>query len=100
MDDSKPEALPVSAIKRIIREIADRPADPARRAAAEADPWRWYCRVCGDRGDAVDPGTRDRAAKAHLEQALCGRHEITGWETAGRLLHVWTYPASAVAWQN
>ena len=83
-------------IERIMR-----PADPARLAAEEAartDPWRWYCRLCGAKGEAPDPDARDQAARAHLEQTRCGRHGVTGWATAGRMLHVWTYPASAVAW--
>lgn len=62
------------------------------------DPWRWYCRLCGAEGDAAAPDTRDQAAREHLKQAPCGRHELTGWAIAGRLLHVWTYPRSAVAW--
>jgi len=102
MDAAAPDD-PAGAIARIIRDIADRPIDPARLAAKEAartDPWRWYCRHCGEKGEAADPATRDQAGKAHLEQAPCGRHEITGWVTAGRLLHVWTYPKSAIAWQN
>ena len=88
-------------IGRIIRDITERPVDLARLAAEEAartDPWRWYCRLCGAKGEAAGPGARDDVARAHLAQAPCGRHGITGWSSAGRLLHVWTYPGSAVAW--
>lgn len=67
---------------------------------ARTDPWRWYCRLCGAKGEAADPAARDQAARDHLAQAPCGRHELTGWAAAGRLLHVWTYPVSAVAWDN
>jgi hypothetical protein len=89
------------AIERIIRDITERPIDYDQLAAEQAartDPWRWYCRLCGAKGEAADPGTRDQAGLAHLEQTPCGRHGITGWVTTGRLLHVWTYPRSAVAW--
>jgi hypothetical protein len=93
--------LPEEVADRIIREILGRPVDYIRLAAEQAartDPWRWYCRLCGARGEAADPGTRDAAARAHLESEPCGRHDCTGWAEAGRLLHVWTYPRSVIAW--
>jgi hypothetical protein len=90
-----------------LREIALNPPTPAEIAAREAartDPWRWYCRTCGARG-AVDDGPgarelRDREAGEHLCETDCGRHEIAGREESGRLLHVWTYPRSAVTRWN
>jgi len=79
----------------LIRRICENPPDPEKLAAAEAartDPWRWYCRTCGERGEAPEPGTRDEGAAAHLASTPCGRHAIPGRAEAGRLLHVWTYP--------
>ncbi len=64
------------------------------------DPWRWYCRICGAEGEAAEEAVRDLDAAAHLEDTPCGRHAVTGWVTSGRLLHVWSYPASAVAWKG
>jgi hypothetical protein len=90
-----------------LREIALNPPTPAEIAAREAartDPWRWYCRTCGAEG-AVNDGTgareyRDKAAEEHLRETRCGRREVTAREESGRLLHVWTYPRSAVAQWN
>ena len=84
-------------------DILSRPVDYEKLAAEEAartDPWRWYCRLCGA-GGAVDdgPGARERRdedAAGHLFATPCGRHEIAGRAESGRLLHVWTYPQSAV----
>jgi hypothetical protein len=84
----------------ILRDILENPPDPARLAAEEAartDPWRWYCRLCGATGEAANRQPRDELAREHLDKAPCGRYEVTGWASSGRLLHVWTYPASAVA---
>ena len=78
-------------------------SDYARLVAEEVawtprtDPWRWYCRICGAKGKAPESSERDEAARAHLDGTGCGRHEVTGWSQSGRLLHVWTYPASAAA---
>lgn len=86
-----------------LREIAlnpDYPAQKAAREAARTDPWRWYCRICGATGEDPDPGGRDREAGEHLRTTSCGAHEITGHEESGRLLHVWTYPRSAVTQWN
>lgn len=86
---------------RILQAIAENPPDPAvitAREAARTDPWRWYCRICGATGEAAKRQPRDEAARAHLEQAPCGSHDVTGWAESGRLLHVWTYPRSAIAW--
>ena len=85
---------------RVISELLFRPVDYAKLAAEEAartDPWRWYCRICGAKGEAPESSERDEAARAHLDETECGRHEVTGWTGSGRLLHVWTYPASAAA---
>ena len=86
-----------------LREIALNPPAPAELAAREAartDPWRWYCRTCGATGEDPDPGGRDWEAGEHLRTTSCGAHEITGYEESGRLLHVWTYPRSAVTQWN
>lgn len=90
-----------------LREIALNPPTPAQIAAREAartDPWRWYCRLCGAQG-AFDHGPgarelRDKAAEEHLTGTRCGRFEVPAREESGRLLHVWTYPRSAVAQWN
>ena len=78
--------------------LAARPVDWEKLAAGEAartDPWRWYCRLCGARGEAADRDARDRDAGEHLRTAPCGRHGVAGRAGAGRLLHVWTYPLPA-----
>ena len=82
------------AIAKLLRDIWENPPDPGKLAAAEAartDPWRWYCRICGAKGEAAGPGARDTAAMSHLGNAGCGRHPTLGRAMAGRLLHVWTY---------
>ena len=96
-------------LQRIL-EIVSRPIDYEALAAEEAartDPWRWYCRLCGATGSvdhSGDRGTdemaRDVAGMTHLTETRCGRHDVRGWEKSGRLLHVWTYPRSAVAHYN
>lgn len=70
------------------------------RARARPGPWPWYCRLCGATGEAPTEEDRDAAGRAHLKQTRCGQHAVTGWATAGKLLHVWTYPASAIAGWN
>lgn len=72
----------------------------AAEEAARTDPWRWYCRLCGQRGEASTEEERDAGAAAHMRDTPCGRHEIHRAEKAGRLLHVWSYPRSAVAQLN
>lgn len=87
----------------MLRDLALNPPAQAEldaKTAARADPWRWYCRLCGDKGEAPTEHERDALGRAHLNETSCGRHEVTGWEKAGRLLHVWTFPASAVAPTN
>jgi hypothetical protein len=64
------------------------------------DSWRWYCRLCGAKGEAAAIGGRDNAAAAHMRDTPCGRHEIHRAEAWGRLLHVWSYPRSAIACFN
>ncbi len=80
---------------RLIRDIAERPIDYGKLAAREAvrtDPWRWYCRLCGQRGECPEKQERDEAAMAHTRQCPNGPpHELLGWAEAGRLVHVWTY---------
>lgn len=86
-----------------LRKIVEQPADLEKLAAREAartDPWRWYCRLCGATGEDPDRGGRDWEAGEHLRITRCGRYEITGSAEAGRLLHVWTYPRSAVTRWN
>jgi hypothetical protein len=90
-----------------LREIALNPPTSeqiAAREAARTDPWRWYCRLCGA-GGAVSDGLgareyRDKAAEEHLRETRCGRFEVCAREESGRLLHVWTYPRTAVARWN
>jgi hypothetical protein len=55
------------------------------------DPWRWYCRLCGARGEAATEPVRNAAAAEHLRTTECGRHHQPGRAIAGRLLHVWTF---------
>ena len=69
-------------------------------SAERTDPWRWYCRLCGAKGEAATSEDRDSEAAAHMRDTPCGRHEIHRAETAGRLLHVWSYPRSAAAHLN
>jgi hypothetical protein len=86
---------------RIIRGIAERPVDYEKpEEAARTDPWRWYCRLCGAEGEAAASEDRDDEAASHLRDTRCGRHGIHRAETAGRLLHVWSYPRSAAARLN
>ena len=76
------------------------PVNQERLAAREAertDPWRWYCRLCGAKGEATLAAARDDAAADHLRTTPCGRHEIHKTEESGRLLHVWSYPREAVS---
>lgn len=78
----------------IVDDILSRPVDYEKLAAEEAartDPWRWYCRLCGAKGEEPDSDARDREASGHLASTACGRHAVTGRAEAGRLLHVWTY---------
>jgi len=82
-------------LSRLVDEILSRPVDREKLAAEEAartDPWRWYCRLCGTRGEAAERGDRDRDARAHLADTRCGRHAVVRTEEAGRLMHVWTHP--------
>jgi hypothetical protein len=87
----------------LARQVIEHGVDYEKLAAGEAartDPWRWYCRLCGATG-AVDDGRgarerRDEEAAGHLSGTPCGQHEIRGRTESGRLLHVWTYPRSAV----
>jgi hypothetical protein len=64
----------------------DPPGKVEATQAARTDPWRWYCRLCGEEGS--DP-SRDGAAWAHVEAAH-GLGDLRSAE-AGRLLHVWSY---------
>ena len=56
------------------------------------DPWRWYCRLCGERGERQTGLERDEAALSHTGNCPSGPpHELLGWASEGRLVHVWTY---------
>ena len=85
------------ALERLIDKILQ-PIDYAAIAAHEAartDPWVYYCRLCGQR-ESIPHGIgaqeeRDALARLHLATTRCGRGRSIGWETSGRLLHVWTY---------
>lgn len=84
MSDSDWPAL----AERILADLRENPPSLevlAADTAARTDPWRWYCRLCGSKGDAAEPEARDEAARAHLRETPCGRHEVTGWAAAGRL---------------
>jgi hypothetical protein len=88
---------------KVLRDLAGNPAGEEKLAAEEAaraDPWCWYCRLCGARGSEPGREARDTAARAHLGETPCGRHAVTGWAEAGHLLHVWTWPRSAAAQHN
>ena len=90
-------------LEAIVEQVLSRPVDLEALAAEEAartDPWRWYCRLCGTKGEAGREDERDAGAALHLETTPCGRHAMTGTARAGRLLHVWTYPPSAGAQMN
>jgi hypothetical protein len=103
-DEPQPREDVTGYLADLAQRIMERGIDWEKLAAQEAartGPWGWYCRLCGATG-AVDDGTgardaRDKDARAHLAEMPCGRYEITGWAEAGRLLHVWSYPRSAVA---
>ena len=56
-----------------------------------ADPFRWYCRLCGSGGEHECRDTRDRLAQEHLEQSDCGLGIRLGKAETGRVLEVWTY---------
>jgi hypothetical protein len=90
----------------VIRSLAETALNwdlAALQAAAEAEarsrpgPWHWYCRLCGEKGEAVSEQERDDLARTHLDETPCGRHPVPGRASSGKLLHVWTYPASAAA---
>jgi hypothetical protein len=72
----------------------------AEEEAARADPWRWYCRLCGATGEEDTAEEQVRSARAHLTETPCGRHGVRREEKWGRLIHVWSYPVSAVARLN
>jgi hypothetical protein len=89
----------------VCRMLGWPPADYGKLAAEAEDahrddPWVWYCRACASKGTEPDRDARDDAARTHLAETPCGRHAVTGWSEAGHLLHVWTYPLSAVARYN
>ena len=56
-----------------------------------ADPFRWYCRLCGSGGEHELRDTRDRLAQEHLERSDCGLGIRLGKAETGRVLEVWTY---------
>jgi len=94
-------------LTRLAMQIIERGVDYEKLAAEEAartDPWRWYCRLCGVQGAVADgPGARERRdeeAAGHLSGTPCGRYEIEARSESGRLLHVWSYPRSAVTQWN
>ena len=91
------------ALTERIIEMVSRPIDWEKYAAEQAartDPWCWYCRLCGASGQDPDEGGRDWEAGEHLRTTRCGRFPVVGSARAGRMLHVWTYPASALAELN
>lgn len=106
--DRQEHAAKFSALaERIMRDLAEHPPDPVKAqmealAAAEArgDPWRWYCRLCGAKGEAAARDDRDAGAAEHLAATRCGRGAIHPQAEAGRLLHVWSYSPAAVATLN
>jgi hypothetical protein len=97
----------IEKLAEIAQQVIEQGVDYEKLAeeeAARTDPWRWYCRLCGAEG-AVSDGLgareyRDKAAEEHLRETRCGRFEVPAREESGRLLHVWTYPRTAVAQWN
>ena len=90
-------------LEALARRVMEHGIDREKLAAEEAartDPWRWYCRLCGAKGEAAIAADRDAQAVAHMRDTRCGQHEIHRSEAAGRLLHVWSYPRSAAAQLN
>jgi hypothetical protein len=54
--------------------------------------WKWYCRLCGERGQALTEAARDGVAFDHL-YACDDRPELMiGQARWGKQLHVWSYP--------
>lgn len=86
------------SIQRLL-ELAFDPVEQAERAIRLAHyyehectrPWRWYCRLCGAKGEAPERAGRDAQARDHLASTDCGCGAIKGRAESGRLTHVWTY---------
>lgn len=64
----------------------------AKRAAERTDPWRWYCRLCGEEGESDSRVVSREAAYAHIADGqVCGRGAVKDQAESGRLLHVWSW---------
>jgi hypothetical protein len=87
----------VSDTERLVTRILallDDPALPQKVAEAQAariDPWRWYCRRCGAKGQDASRPVRNEQAARHLGETECGRGRYHEEAESGRLLHVWTW---------
>lgn len=63
----------------------------ARRSAARTDPWRWYCRLCGQAGRSADRTVRNAEAYGHVGSDGPHAKPTVAADEAGRLLHVWCF---------
>jgi hypothetical protein len=64
----------------------------AEREAARTDPWRWYCRLCGETGESQERVVVMADAHGHIDDGQpCGHGRVKAESIAGRLLHVWSW---------
>lgn len=64
----------------------------AAQQAARTDPWRWYCRLCGETGENADRTIRNSEAYRHVgPDGPHGQRQHIADGEHGRLLHVWCY---------
>lgn len=92
-------AEPGELLERILEVLRD-PVRQAERILAEenrTDPWCWYCRTCGDRGERDDKEDRTVEALWHITAYHWNKPVPMklGMAEAGHLLHVWCYPVTS-----
>lgn len=87
---TEPDRPGRDVVGTVLAALAEALAHPPPETP-RTDPWRWYCRRCGDQGEHPDRAVRDEAADRHLGTTRCGTGRHLGRAESGRLLHVWTY---------
>ena len=56
------------------------------------EPWKWYCRIDGDKGEHPTSEERDAAALQHRDHECITKDRPNPcWAEAGHLVHVWRY---------
>jgi hypothetical protein len=64
----------------------------AQRQLERTDPWKWYCRLCGARGESDSRTASRDEAYAHIADGQpCGHGAVKDQAEHGRLLHVWSW---------